>query len=204
MFGSYSTLEAFNLLVENKVWSRHASNRFNTIVDNLSSSFLASVDEKIGESKMTLLHCAAKMDNSIAVKKLISVGASLDARDSFNHTPLDYAVFNNSTSLVKLLSGNCVDELNAARSELKMTRSDLETTRMNLHEESRKRQRAEDDLVSVRTENVSLKRRKVELENENLKLRTDNTTLSTLNREIGNERDTFKKRYETLKKSMKK
>ncbi len=63
----------------------------------------ADVHATRGFSKLTPLHVAARSKNIAGSELLVAAGADVNAKDTYDATPLHWAVINNSPEIVKLL-----------------------------------------------------------------------------------------------------
>jgi ankyrin repeat protein len=164
-----------------KPWNIFNTSTFRRHI-NFTSSRKLSRPIPNTHSNSTLLHLAVVKNNEHIVKLLLTLQVETNVVDYYGHTPLDLAIRENNINIVKLL-----------------TSDNTRVTQLNtdLVQETRKRKRVEVDLTTTR------KRVRI-LEGKNKLLRSDNEVLISENRKVVKDRDTYKRRYNTLKEATKK
>ena len=157
---------------------------------------------------ISLLHVACEHGLQDAVEVLIDMGADREVKDVYGNTPLDLAVKNNYTDLVKFLTKGDTSRLTEKIEELENQVQDQRVeTRKSARECNSLRKTVANqkyELSTLRNESRSLKRRRDELENDNVDLMNKNKELTRDNKKLRVERDTFKDRYNKLKEGMRK
>ena len=157
---------------------------------------------------ISLLHVACEQGLMDAVEVLIDMGADQEVKDVYGNTPLDLAVKNNYTNLVKLLTKGDTSKLTEKIEELETQVQDhrIETRKSSRECNALRKTVANQkyELSTLRNESRSLKRRRDELENDNVDLMNKNKELTRDNKKLRVERDTFKDRYTKLKEGMRK
>jgi len=157
---------------------------------------------------ISLLHIACEKGNHDAVEVLLDIGARKDVKDVYGNTPLDLAIKNNHTLLVKILTKENTDKLTCKIENLeeKVQESKHENIKVTFECTILKKAVANQkhELVTLHSESRTLKRRRDELENDNVDLTNKNTVLNRDNKKLKAECDTFKDRYGKLKESMRK